>query len=81
MWQAVAACESSGNWADTAGSFSGGLQFSASTWTSFDVDGYAPTAAQATPLEQVTVARRVLARQGVGAWPVCGPRAGLAAGD
>lgn len=77
VWQRVAACESSGNWADTAGMYFGGLQFSASTWASFDTTHYAATADQATPAEQLVVARRVLHRQGVMAWPECGPKAGL----
>lgn len=86
-WDKVAACESSGNWHDTAGSYDGGLQFTVSTWLAYGGGAYAPTADRATKNQQITVAERVLTKgwgknsaQGVHAWPVCGPRAGLRAG-
>jgi hypothetical protein len=78
VWNAVAACESGGNWAaDTGNGYYGGLQFSQQTWDAYGGTSYAPLASEASPAEQVTVAQRVLADQGPGAWPVCGPRAGL----
>lgn len=87
-WDKVAQCESSGNWHDTAGSYDGGLQFTVSTWLAYGGGAYAPTADQATKNQQITIAERVLtkgwkgnAAQGVSAWPVCGPRAGLRAGS
>ena len=78
VWDRVAGCESGHNWhINTGNGFYGGLQFSASTWRSYHGGKYASRADRATRLEQIEVARRVLASQGPGAWPVCGPRAGL----
>ena len=78
VWGHVAACESSGRWhINTGNGYYGGLQFSRSTWISFHGRKYARRADRATRAEQIEVARRVLAVQGRGAWPVCGPRAGL----
>ena len=72
-WQAIAACESGGNWsANTGNGFYGGLQFSAQTWLGYGGGQYAATANLATPAQQIAVAERVLAGQGIGAWPVCG---------
>ena len=78
VWDRVAACESGHRWhINTGNGFYGGLQFSASTWRSYHGGKYASRADKATRVEQIEVARRVLASQGPGAWPVCGPRAGL----
>jgi resuscitation-promoting factor RpfA len=78
VWDRVAECESSQNWhINTGNGFYGGLQFSAGTWRAYHGRKYAVQANHATRLEQIEVARRVLAAQGPGAWPVCGPRAGL----
>jgi hypothetical protein len=72
-WEAVAACESGGNWqANTGNGFYGGLQFSASTWLAYGGGSYARTANLASESAQIAVADRVLAGQGIGAWPVCG---------
>jgi resuscitation-promoting factor RpfA len=78
VWDAVAACESGGNWAiNTGNGYSGGLQFSSSTWNAFGGTKYAPRAAQASKAAQIATAQRVLASQGPGAWPTCSRRAGL----
>ncbi|HEV7195164.1 MAG TPA: transglycosylase family protein, partial [Pedococcus sp.] len=78
VWDAVAACESSGNWAiNTGNGFYGGLQFTPSTWSGFGGTAYAPRADLATRDQQIAIAQRVLASQGPGAWPVCSVRAGL----
>ena len=80
-WDRVAACESGGNWAiNTGNGYYGGLQFSASTWAAYGGRSFAPRADLATRAQQITVAERVLSAQGADAWPVCGPRAGLARG-
>jgi LysM repeat protein len=80
-WNAVAQCESTGNWSINSGNgFSGGLQFTPSTWAAYGGTQYAPTAAQATQAQQISVAEKVLADQGPGAWPVCSVKAGLTAG-
>lgn len=80
-WDRVAACESSGDWSTATGNgFYGGLQFTAETWAAYGGHAYASEASGATRAQQITVAERVLAAQGPGAWPVCGPRAGLERG-
>ncbi|MET7299523.1 transglycosylase family protein [Embleya sp. NPDC005575] len=80
-WDAVAQCESTGNWGiNTGNGFSGGLQFTPSTWNAFGGSQYAPSAQQATKDQQIAVAERVLASQGPGAWPVCSQKAGLGKG-
>jgi nucleoid-associated protein YgaU len=77
QWDRVAHCESGNNWHDNTGNgYYGGLQFSASTWSSFDVDNYASRADRATRVQQIDVANRVLNRQGWNAWPVCSQYAG-----
>lgn len=80
QWDRVAQCESGGNWhIDTGNGYYGGLQFSAQTWSSYDVDNYASRADLATRSEQIDVANRVLSAQGWGAWPVCSHDAGAPA--
>src|SRR6476646_3769229 len=72
-WSAVAACESGGNWSTNTGNgFYGGLQFTEGTWLANGAGQYASSADLATPAQQIAVAERVLASQGIGAWPVCG---------
>jgi hypothetical protein len=74
-WDRLAHCESSGNWAaDTGNGFSGGLQFTRSTWRAYGGHG---EARDATRHEQITVAERVLADQGWDAWPACSAKLGL----
>ncbi|MEV4127380.1 transglycosylase family protein [Nocardia sp. NPDC049707] len=69
-WDAVAQCESGGNWGiDTGNGFSGGLQFTHSTWAA---NGGSGNPNNASREEQIRVAENVLATQGPGAWPVCG---------
>ncbi len=69
-WDAVAQCESGGNWAiNTGNGYYGGLQFSHSTWQAYGGTGYAHNASKA---EQIRIAEKVLAGQGRGAWPTCG---------
>ena len=72
-WTGVAKCESGGNWSTNTGNgYYGGLQFSASTWSAYGGGSYAPRADLASAAEQIAVAERVLAGQGIGAWPTCG---------
>src|SRR5690349_7931265 len=73
VWDKVAQCESGGRWhIDTGNGYYGGLQFSYSTWRGHGGSTYASRADRASRAEQIAVARRVLASQGAGAWPVCG---------
>lgn len=77
-WRSLAACESGGRWDYNGDSgFDGGLQHHPSTWSAYRLPGYPPFAYLATPEQQVTVARRVLAAQGWGAWPACSRKLGL----
>ncbi|MCF6525363.1 transglycosylase family protein [Streptomyces sp. JJ36] len=77
-WNDVAACESSGRWdVNTGNGYFGGLQFAQSTWEEYGGTAYAPRADLATRAEQTAVAEKVLEGQGPGAWPTCGPQAGL----
>lgn len=76
-WDAVAQCESGGNWAASTGNgHYGGLQFKPATWSSNGGVGSPATASRA---EQIRVAENVLASQGPGAWPTCGVKGGTPA--
>ncbi|WP_226864004.1 transglycosylase family protein [Mycolicibacterium baixiangningiae] len=71
-WDAVAACESGGNWSiNTGNGYYGGLQFAMSTWKSHGGSGSPHNASRE---EQIRVAENVMNTQGIGAWPVCGAR-------
>ncbi len=77
-WDAIAYCESGGNWAiNTGNGYYGGLQFSYSTWLGYGGGAYAPTANLATREQQIAIAEQVLAGQGWGAWPSCSSKLGL----
>ena len=76
-WDAIAQCESGNNWSiNTGNGYSGGLQFSQGTWNAYGGGQYASTANRASRSQQIAVAEKVLAGQGIGAWPVCGKRSG-----
>jgi resuscitation-promoting factor RpfC len=71
-WDAIAQCESGGNWGiNTGNGHYGGLQFKPATWSA---NGGAGSPARASRTEQIRVAENVLRSQGLGAWPKCGPR-------
>lgn len=68
-WDAIAACESSGNWkANTGNGYYGGLQFRQSSWIAAGGLKYAPRADKATRKQQIAVAARLAALQGMSAW-------------
>lgn len=72
-WEAVAQCESTGQWNINSGNgFYGGLQFTQSSWDEFGGGVYAAHPQDATQEQQVEIAENLLAVQGPGAWPVCG---------
>jgi hypothetical protein len=74
QWDAIAQCESGGNWNTSTGNgFSGGLQFTPSTWRA---NGGSGSPAGASRAQQIAVAERVLATQGWGAWPSCSRKVG-----
>ncbi len=75
-WDAIAHCESGGDWdINTGNGYYGGLQFSRGTWRAYGGSRYASTADQASREEQIQIAERVRDGQGLGAWPTCGRRA------
>ena len=76
IWDRIAACETQGNWSMRGPSFSGGVGFSNSTWSSFGGTEFAANAGDATREQQIIVAERVRARVGMGAWG-CAKRLGL----
>jgi hypothetical protein len=76
VWDRIAACETQGNWSMQGPSFSGGVGFANSTWSSFGGNEFAPNAGQATREEQIIVAERVRARVGMRAWG-CAGRVGV----
>lgn len=75
-WDAIAQCESGGNWSTNTGNgYYGGLQFTQSTWKAYGGTG-SPQGASRD--QQIAVAERVMQGQGPGAWPVCSKKAGSA---
>jgi resuscitation-promoting factor RpfC len=76
-WDAVAQCESGGNWAaNTGNGHYGGLQFKPATWSS---NGGFGSPVNASREEQIRVAENVLASQGPKAWPKCSALGGTPA--
>jgi uncharacterized protein YabE (DUF348 family) len=74
-WDAVAACESGGNWhINTGNGYYGGLQFDSGTWLSNGGGAYAPRADLASREQQIAVATRLYNARGASPWPVCGQR-------
>ena len=73
-WDELAQCESSGDWSTNTGNgFGGGLQFTDSTWKAFGGSGSPEDASRS---EQIQVAERVKAEQGMSAWPTCSKKTG-----
>ncbi|HEY4022122.1 MAG TPA: transglycosylase family protein [Pseudonocardiaceae bacterium] len=76
-WDAIAQCESGGNWSiNTGNGFYGGLQFDMGTWHS---NGGTGSPANATREQQIAVAEHVAAARGTSPWPNCGSRGGSSA--
>lgn len=77
VWDALAGCESGGNWAiNTGNGYYGGVQFDQNTWERQGGLRYAQRADLATREEQIAIAEVTRARQGWGAWPTCSARLG-----
>ena len=73
-WDALAKCESGGNWAaNTGNGYYGGLQFSLSTWRDLGGEGYPNKASKAT---QIAIGKKQYARSGWSAWPSCARKLG-----
>jgi len=74
-WDAIAQCESSGNWSiNTGNGFYGGLQFTQSSWHAAGGSGSPQNASRS---EQIRVAQHLQQMQGWGAWPTCSHKIGL----
>ena len=74
-WDALAQCESGGNWSiNTGNGFYGGLQFTQQSWNGVGMSGSPATATRA---QQIEAGERLLAIQGWGAWPACSSKLGL----
>ena len=72
-WDAVANCESGGNWHINSGNgFYGGLQFDYSTWLANGGGQYASRADLASREQQIAIANKLYAARGSSPWPVCG---------
>ncbi|MBY6414759.1 transglycosylase family protein [Rhodococcus sp. BP-252] len=77
IWDALAQCEATGNWAiNTGNGFYGGVQFDQNTWERQGGLRYAPRADLATREEQIAIASVTQKSQGWGAWPACTSRLG-----
>jgi hypothetical protein len=75
VWDRLARCEASGNWAaNTGNGYYGGLQFTASTWRSVGGTGLPHQASRET---QIEMGKRLQARSGWGSWPACSRKLGL----
>jgi uncharacterized protein YabE (DUF348 family) len=76
VWDALANCESGGNWAiNTGNGYYGGLQFNLGTWQAYGGSGYPHENSRET---QIAVATRLRdANGGYGAWPHCSAQLGL----
>ncbi|MGC4976811.1 transglycosylase family protein [Streptomyces sp. DT199] len=80
-WDRVADCETGGAWSQNSGNgYYGGLQLSQEDWESHGGLDYAASADLASRSQQIAVAERILADQGVGAWRTCGLLSGLEQG-
>ncbi|MFZ4155825.1 transglycosylase family protein [Streptomyces pseudogriseolus] len=77
-WDRVAECESGGSWSQNTGNgYYGGLQLTQDDWENYGGTEFAPSADEASRNQQITVAERILADQGVGKWRACGLLTGL----
>ena len=78
VWDLLAHCESSGNWAiNTGNGYYGGLQFNYSTWHSYGGGTFAEYAHLATREQQILIAENLYARRGFQPWPGCRVKLGL----
>ncbi|HXH80363.1 transglycosylase family protein [Nocardioides sp.] len=76
VWDALAQCESGGNWAiNTGNGYYGGLQFSLGTWQAYGGTGLPSNASRETQIAVATKLRD--ASGGYGAWPSCSSKLGL----
>jgi Transglycosylase-like domain len=73
-WDALAQCESGGDWhINTGNGYYGGLQFSLGSWQAVGGSGYPHENSRET---QITMGQRLYASSGWGAWPACTAKLG-----
>lgn len=78
VWDALAQCESGGNWAiNTGNGYYGGLQFSLGTWQRYGGGEFAAYAHEASREQQIGVAERLYAARGYAPWPACRAKLGF----
>ncbi|MFI6039518.1 transglycosylase family protein [Streptomyces sp. NPDC051315] len=78
VWDRVAECETGGSWsADEGNGEYGGLALTQEDWEAYGGLDYATRPDLASRNQQISVAQKLLADQGVGAWGTCGLTAGL----
>ncbi|MES5822010.1 transglycosylase family protein [Streptomyces sp. RG80] len=77
-WDQVAKCETDGSWSANDGDgYYGGLKLSQEYWEKYGGLDFAASADLASRNQQIAVAEKVLADQGVGVWGACGLLNGL----
>ena len=74
-WDALAECESGGNWSiNTGNGFYGGLQFTLTSWRAVGGTGYPHQHSREEQIRRGIALQRI---QGWGAWPACSRKIGL----
>ncbi|MEU3950561.1 transglycosylase family protein [Streptomyces sp. NPDC029526] len=77
-WDRIAECETGGSWSENSGNgYYGGLQMSQEKWEKYGGLEYAASADLASRRQQIEIADKALAAEGVGDWATCGLVAGL----
>ncbi len=79
-WQALADCESGGDWSivSRSGRYRGGLQMTLTFWRTYGGPEFASSPELAEPWQQAEIADRHVAAVGnYRAWPACSRRLGL----
>lgn len=75
IWDKLAQCEASGNWAiNTGNGFYGGLQFTLSSWKAAGGTGMPHLASKSEQIKRGEILQKM---QGWGAWPACSSKLGL----
>jgi len=75
IWDALAQCESGGNWSiNTGNGYFGGLQFSQGAWNSVGGSGEPHNASRE---EQISRGKLLQEKRGWGAWGLCAKKLGL----
>jgi len=78
VWDALAQCESGGNWAiNTGNGLYGGLQLDRGAWLSNGGAAYAPLPSAATRQQQILIAEKLRADRGFSPWSSCARKLGL----